>query len=226
LEQIMSTVVDTASQLSLPTWTVADLAARFGHMPDHRIRRLPPLGTATEADVIQWNEHNPSLCELVDGILVEKTVGLYESNLAYLLQQFLAAFLAKHNLGTVFGPDGMMRLRPGCIRVPDVSFVSWERLGKSLERQEAALDGGPDLAIEIISPSNTREEMQEKLSDYFEASVRQVWYVYPKPREVHVFDGPTAGSIVRSGDTLEGGSLLPGFTLPIDQLFQAQSPHS
>jgi Uma2 family endonuclease len=222
----MSTVVDSPRESSSFEWTLADLAARFGKMPDHRIRRQPPLGAATVDDAIALNERDHCLCELVDGILVEKTVGLYESNLAYLLQRFLAAFLEKHNLGTIFGPDGMMRLRPECIRIPDVSFVSWKRLGNSLARHDAAFEGGPDLAVEIISPANTREEMQEKLSDYFGANVEQVWYVYPKQREVHVFTDPVAVRVYKTGETLNGGSLLPGLALPIDQLFEIQVPRS
>ncbi len=222
----MSTVAEPDRQLSLPELTVADLAARFGKLPDHRIRRQPLAGTATEADVIVLNERDNCLCELIDGILVEKTMGLYESNLAHLLGRILGAFLAERNLGTIFGPDGMMRLWPGRIRLPDVSYVSWRRLGGALERREAALDGGPDLAVEIISPDNTREEMQEKLKDYFLANVQQVWYVYPKQREVHVHTAPDAVRVLCAGDALEGGSLLPGFVLPIDQLFDAQGPGS
>ena len=63
-------------------WTVADLQRRFGPIPFSRIRQNPPPGRATEDDVVWLNDHEDRLCELVDGILVEKTVGLEESWLA------------------------------------------------------------------------------------------------------------------------------------------------
>jgi hypothetical protein len=89
--------------------TVADLLERFGPLPIGRIRTNPPPGAATEQDVIDIEAQESRLYELVDGILVEKTVGIYESYLAARLIHLLAGFVERHRLGIVVGADGMMR---------------------------------------------------------------------------------------------------------------------
>src|SRR2546429_306786 len=96
-----------------PARTVADLLERLGNIPPERIRLQPPPGQATEADVIAIDTHEDRLCELVDGSLVEKAVGIRESLLAFALGSFLRAFIIPRNLGLLSGPDGMFRLFPG-----------------------------------------------------------------------------------------------------------------
>ena len=112
----------------LGIWTAADLVAHFGPIPLDRVRHDPLPGMATEADLLRINERHEALCELIDGVLVEKAVGNYESMLAVILGRFLSSFVAEHDLGVVLGADGMLRLRSGLVRLPDVSFVSWDRL--------------------------------------------------------------------------------------------------
>ena len=199
--------------------TVADLLDRFGPMPAGRIRTNPPPGTATEQDVIDIEARESRLCELVDGVLVEKTVGYYESHLAVQLIYFLAGFVRRHRLGVVAGEAGMMRLSAGLVRIPDVSFISWERLpGRRVPRQPIA-DLAPDLAVEVVSPGNTAREMDRKLQEYLTAGTRLVWYVLPVPQEVHVYTGERH-DVVTIDQELSGGDVLPGFTLPLRQLFE------
>ena len=199
--------------------TTADLLERFGPMPDGRIRTEPPPGTATEQDVIDIEARESRLCELVDGVLVEKTVGYYESYLAVQLGYFLAGFVRRHRLGVVAGEAGMMRLSAGLVRIPDVSFVSWNRFpGRRVPRVPIA-DLAPDLAVEVISPSNTAREMERKLQDFLAAGVRLVWYVYPRPQEVHVYTAERH-DVLTIEQELSGGDVLPGFVLPLRQLFE------
>jgi Uma2 family endonuclease len=200
-------------------WTAVDLAERFGPIPLDRIRQSPAPGTATEADVIEIQLREDRLYELVDGVLVEKTVGLYESYLAAALVELLRSFVRARKLGIVLGADGMMRLMPGLVRIPDVSFVSWDRLPGHKVPRTAMLHGAPDLAIEVISKSNTSKEMEGKLEEYFSAGVREVWYVYPNPREVHVYKSPQQRTVLGPSDSLDGGPVLPGFRLALDELF-------
>ena len=200
-------------------WTAADLVERFGPIPLARIRQDPPPGSATEEDVVQIREHEDRLCELVDGVLVEKTVGTYESYLALLIGRILGGHVEENDLGIALGADGMMRLAPGLVRIPDVAFISWQRLPERRIPRQAVWNLAPDLAVEVISKSNTPQEMQRKLQDYFAAGVRQVWYVYPATREVHVFTSADSRVELRGEQTLEGGSLLPGFRLPLERLF-------
>src|SRR5262245_45327593 len=108
--------------------TLADLLERFGPIPAARIRYDPPPGTASEQDVIALEARENRLFELVDGVLVEKVMGFYESYLAMRLGRFLLAFVEQHDLSIVAGAAGMLHLAPGLVRIPDVSFVSWARL--------------------------------------------------------------------------------------------------
>jgi Uma2 family endonuclease len=201
------------------TWTAVDLVERFGPIPLSRIRQYPAPGTATEEDVIEIELHEDRLYELVDGILVEKTVGAYESYLALLIAQFLGSFARENRLGIIMGADGMMRLSPGLVRIPDVSFISWDRLpGRKVPRTPMA-NLAPDLAVEVISKSNTAKEMENKLADYFSTGVRAVWYVYPIPREVHVYKTREQHTVLSEDRTLDGGEVLPGFRLALAELF-------
>ena len=199
--------------------TLADLLDRFGPIPAERIRTNPPPGTATEQDVIDIEERESRLCELVDGVLVEKTVGYYESYLAMRLGHFLTGFVEQHRLGIVAGEAGTLRLAPGLVRIPDVSFSSWEQLpGGRIPRQPIA-DLAPDLAVEVISPGNTPREMERKRQEYLAAGVRLVWYVLPEQQEVHVYT-VDRHEVLTIDQEISGGDVLPGFTLPLRQLFQ------
>ena len=199
--------------------TVADLLERFGPMPAERIRTSPSPGTATEQDVIDMEERESRLCELVDGVLVEKALGVYESFLAMEIGGLLREFVKRNGLGFVVGADGMMRLAPGLVRIPDVSFVSWNQLpGRRVPRVPIA-DLAPDLAVEVISPSNTTREMERKLQDFLAAGVQLVWYVLPEPQEVHVYTADRH-DVLTIDQELSGGDVLPGFVLPLRQLFE------
>src|SRR6266516_5006299 len=126
----MATVTETQSTaaLSPAKWpigfTMADLRDRLGDIPAERIVLKPAPGTATETDLIKLDGQN-LFCELIDGTLVRKTVGLYESELAVLVASLLLQFVKKHDLGKVTGTDGPYRLRPTNVRYPDAAFFSW-----------------------------------------------------------------------------------------------------
>ena len=136
----------------------------------------------------------------------------------------LANFTAEHDLGIVTGPDGTMRLMPGLVRIPDVAFVSWERFPGKVVPAEAIPDLAPDLAVEVLSEGNTKQEMERKLKDYFFAGVRLVWYVDLKKRTAEVYTSPEQGVTVTEGQSLDGGAVLPGFRLPLRQLFALLAP--
>ncbi len=200
--------------------TAVDLAERFGAIPLNRIRVNPPPGTACEDDVVEIHDRENRLCELVDGVLVEKAVGTYEAYLALLIARLLGNHVDEHNLGIVLGADGMMRLAPGLVRIPDVSFISWDRLPGGRIPHESLWNLAPNLAVEVISKGNTREEMRGKLHDCFAAGVELVWYVYPAIRQVHVFRSAEEEPVeVSEAEALEGGEVLPGFRVGLERLF-------
>lgn len=199
--------------------TVADLYKRFGAMPLDRIRFNPWPGTATEEDVVAIHDRENRLYELVDGVLLEKSMGAFESYLGLLLGRLIGNHVDKHKLGIVLGADGMLRLSPGLVRIPDVSFISWKRLGDHRLGSEAIAPLSPDLAVEVISASNSTDEMDDKLDDYFGVNVRLVWYVYPHERQVHVYASGHTPSILSTNDVLDGGDVLPGFVLDLKTFF-------
>lgn len=205
--------------------TLADLLDRLGNVPLERIRLHPAPGTATEDDVIARPGGEKRLCELVDGVLVDKPVGFHESLLATLLSSLLWRFLEEHDVGIALGADTMLRLAPGIVRLPDVSFFSWNRFPGRRLPTTAIADLAPDLAVEILSPSNTEREMTRKLHEYFAAGCRLAWYVPYGARAVRVYTDPTTVRILHDDDVLDGGDLLPGFTLRLRNWFdRAGSP--
>jgi Uma2 family endonuclease len=152
-------------------------------------------------------------------------MGFRESCLAVALTAFLKVFATQSRLGTVSGADGLMRLAPGLVRIPDVAFISWDRFpGRQIPRKPIpAL--APDLAVEVLSPSNTEEEMERKRQDYFGAGCRLVWLADPDARTVTVYTSPDQSAVLREDQTLDSGAVLPGFSLPLRQLFGELDPH-
>jgi Uma2 family endonuclease len=209
----------TIASAEPPLWTLADLLEYFGPIPAYRIRNNPPPGWATEQDVIDIEDREDRLCELVHGILVEKPMGFEESRLAVALIFFLESFVGKNNLGIVAGEAGMMRLAPGLVRIPDVSFVSYKRFAKRDKTRKKIPNIVPDLAVEVLSEGNTKKEMKTKLREYFQVGVRLVWYIDPKTRTVEVFIAPDKSVLLTEKQKLDGCDVLPGFSLSIKKLF-------
>jgi Uma2 family endonuclease len=221
-EGIMTSVSTSTAAID----TLADLLEQLGDIAPERVRFRPPPGTATEEDVLAIrNSPERRLCELVDGVLVEKAMGLRESYLAGILITILWAFVRPRNLGIVTGADGMMRLSPGLVRIPDVAFLSWSRFPNRRVPTEPIPDVVPDLAVEVLSAGNTAREMARKRQDYFAAGVQVVWQVDPRTRIVEVFTAPNQSTVLYEAQTLEGGTVLPGFTLPLQELFAELDLH-
>jgi Uma2 family endonuclease len=211
--------------------TLADVLDHLGGIPASRVWMNPPPGLATEEDLVALDARRGPICELIDGILVQKYVciaeerdmAVFESRLAVVLIYFLESYLDKINIGAAVGEGAYLRLFPGQIRAPDVSFISWKRMPNEEFPRDPIGPFAPDLAVEIISKSNTKAEMDRKLREYFEAGVRLVWYVYPESRTVHVFTSLRKSVVLTEADTLEGGKVLPGFSLSLRKWFQRAS---
>jgi Uma2 family endonuclease len=195
--------------------TLADLRKRLGGISLDRIWFRPAPGTATEKDVIEAEARENRLCELVDGTLVEKAVGFEESRLAVRLGYLINTYLVENDLGVCVGADGMMRIAPGLVRIPDLSFVSWDRLPGRESPREPIPDLAPDLAVEVLSEGNTKAEMTRKVREYFEAGVVLVWLIDPRKRTARIFSTPEKSVLVRADQSLDAGDVLPGFVLPL-----------
>jgi Uma2 family endonuclease len=208
--------------IGLTTVTIADLLDQLGGIPADRVLLKPSPGTATVQDVIDIEAKEDRLCELVDGVLVEKPMGMRESVLAMKLGALLLGFVEPRKLGVVAGADGMLQLKVALVRIPDVAFISWSRFPGGRLPTEAAPLVAPDLAVEILSPSNTKREMSRKLREYFEAGAGLVWYIDPNLRTVAVHtDAGDPKVVLSAGDILDGGAVLPSFKLSLADLFSA-----
>jgi Uma2 family endonuclease len=198
----------------------AELLERIGNVPLDRVSMKPPAGMATEEDVLAARlRPGKRLYELVDGVLVEKTMGTKESLLAGLILHWLWDFLEEHDLGQALGADGYLRLMPGLVRIPDVSFITWEHWPSEDIFEGSVAEVAPDLAVEVLSKKNTRGEIQRKLRDYFLSGTQLVWVIQPRTQTAQVYTSPTDCRRIGKNGTLDGGVVLPGFTLPLAKLF-------
>jgi Uma2 family endonuclease len=203
---------------SPPVVTLSDLLERLGGISPDRVRFDPLPGTATEDDVVRLERRENRLYELVEHVLVEKVTGYRESMVAGAILAALRAFVIPRRLGFVSGPDGMMRLFPGLVRIPDVAFVSRQRIPGDVPTAPIP-DLLPDLAVEVISAGNTRAEMSRKRTEYFEAGVRLLWFVDPDAQTATAYTGPDNSHALSRNDSLDGGAVLPGFRLSLNDLF-------
>ena len=208
-----------------PWETIADLVERLGNIPLRRIRMTPAPGTATEADLLEAEQRYHSLFELVDGILVEKGMGYRESILACVISSLFIDFVDPRNLGVVSGADGFLRLFPGLVRAPDVAFASWDRFPDRKIPKEPIPTLAPDLVVEILSESNTDQEMERKRGEYFSRGVSVVWEIDPRARTATVYHRAGAVTVLKEGDRLDGGDILPGFSLELSELFAKLDRH-
>jgi Uma2 family endonuclease len=204
--------------------TVADLLDDLGGVAPARVRCNPPPGTATEKDLLAIHERTGRMYELVDGVLVEKAMGYLESSLASDLITLINLFLREHDLGFVAGEAGAMRLMPGLVRIPDVSFVSWDQLPSRDRPRHKIARIPPALAVEVLSAGNTPKEMRRKMREYFLAGTRAVWFVDLKRRTVCVYTAPDESTVLGEGQAVTGGTVLPGLTLPVRDIFARIPP--
>lgn len=160
--------------------------------------------------------------EYACGEVVQKPMPDYpHSKLQAFLIVLLYSFLAQTKLGEVlpefrciFGPRGRERAV-----VPDLVYVSNERLPRLHRGEDRHLRAAPDLAIEILSPGQPVGRFVDKLLFYLRHGVRLVWVLDPVERTVLVLRPDDDGLLLSAGDTIEGGDLLPGFQVPVDEIF-------
>ena len=198
---------------------LAEVLRGLGGLSPERVRLHPTPGEATEDDVTRIESSDDRLFELVDGVLVEKTGDIGQSLLAASLASSLLSYVDGKDLGVVLGGVAALRLRPGLVRIPDVSFISWDQMPSGEFPSQLIPDLYPDLAVEVLSDSNTAAEMERKLAEYFEAGCRLVWIVDPKTHTADIYTSPTDCQHLRASQSLDGGDVLPGFKLPLKELF-------
>jgi Uma2 family endonuclease len=205
---------------------MAEIWFRAGQVPMERIIMRPTPGTATLDDAVKSKDTLNVSCELVDGILVAKTMGYFESKIALALAFFIQQYLEKHPIGEVAGADGPCETLPNHARKPDVSFTSFARIRSQSKPTRKALPFSPDLAVEVLSESNTSAEMEKKLNEYFATGARLVWYVEPELRTARAYTSVDQWEDIGPNGILRGHDVLPGFELSLVKLFERAAPQS
>lgn len=201
--------------------TVEELAARVGAIPYWRIRTVPPPGEATEDDVERVRREDGALCELIDGVLVEKAVSSKTSIVGMELGRLLGNFVIPRKLGWIQGSDGFTWLAVIQLRAPDVAFVRRNQRAGGKLPDRGYDDVAPALVVEVFSPGNTAKEMERKRREFFAAGTELFWIVYPDRQEIEVFTEPETHRLLKQDDTLDGGTVLPGFSVKVGEIFAA-----
>ncbi|HUP02196.1 MAG TPA: Uma2 family endonuclease [Gemmatimonadota bacterium] len=157
--------------------------------------------------------------ELVRGKVVrEPLAGFEHGTIGMRIGSILDRFVREHGLGEVVGADAGFVLfdEPPTVRAPDIAFVAANRLTFDLEKFAPV---APDLAVEIVSPTNTVSEIQAKVMDYLDAGTRVVWVVEPRSRSVTVYRSREEIRLLTEKGELDGGEVLPGFRLRVSEIF-------
>ena len=165
--------------------------------------------------------------ELVEGRLITMTpAGGLHGRLIVRLTTALDTFVEEHDLGAVFAADTGFHLArtPDTVRAPDISFVTKERV-LDVGLTTGFWPGPPDLAGEVVSPSDSMAEVQSKAQEYLRKGVRLVWVVLPEKRAVAVYRPGAPSETLSEHDVLDGGEVVPGFRYPLARLFAVKPRH-
>jgi Uma2 family endonuclease len=158
--------------------------------------------------------------ELVRGEVVRQmptghSHGIIESLITF----FLTHFVRQHRSGHVMnGEVGIyIQRNPDTVRAADVAFISNERYQQV--QSPSYLDVAPELVVEIMSPSDSWSDVHEKLADYFVAGVTTIWVVDPQLEQIHIYRALDEVTLLTKADELTGGEILPGFQVPLTDVF-------
>lgn len=177
----------------------------------------PRAGDRMTADDLMTLPKQDARYELVHGeLVVIPPAGARHGQIGVRLVISLGTYVDAHGLGQVLGPDtGFLLARdPDTVRAPDVSFIVASRVPAE-GMSPGYVDGAPDLAVEVVSPSDTLYEVDEKVAEYLAAGTRLVWVVNPKRRTIAIHAPHAPITVLDEQDVLDGGDVVPGFRCAI-----------
>jgi len=159
--------------------------------------------------------------ELVRGELIEVSPsGFHSAEIGSTIGAFLFNFVRQHRLGAVTNGEGgyILARGPDTVRAPDAAFIRADRVPQGADR-DFFVRHPPDLAVEVMSHTDRLRDLRAKCLEYLDAGVRLVWLVEPKPQRVTVYLPDRSTRTLGISDTLDGGDVLPGFNLPLAEVF-------
>jgi|ERR1043165_2631493 Uma2 family endonuclease len=178
--------------------------------------------TWTEEELLALPKDNGKY-ELVDGELVRMAPSGYEhSDVCIELGVRLRPFARTNKLGRVLEGQAGFWMKSGNLRAPDLSFVSKDRERKLERLPTGFFNGAPDLAVEVLSPSDRMTDLMKRIVDYFESGAKLAWVINPKTKTVSIYRSPTAVRVLGETDVLTGEDVVPGFTIRIRELFDLE----
>ena len=160
--------------------------------------------------------------EIINGELIDMgNSGALHGYVCSLALAALAGYILPRKLGVILDSSTAFKMKNGNKRSPDIAFFAKERLQGIAVLPSGYLEGAPDLAVEVLSPGNTVEEIEDKLTEYFENGSRLVWVIHPTQHYVLVYrSAQEPDRLLKGKDSLDGEEVIPGFTLAIADLFQ------
>ncbi len=200
----------------LRPYSLAALHRKLGGVPLDRIIMNPAPGTATEKDLARWSG---PICELIDGVLVEKAMGTREDMLALYIARLMGNVVDAKDLGVVLGGQGYIKFHRGLIRAPDVTFIPWSSMPNGELPKEAYWAVTPGLIVEVLSPGNRRAEIDRKLAEFFTLGCPLAWIIDPKTQTARVYTAPKTYVEFDSTGILDANPVLPGFKLALAETF-------
>ncbi len=159
--------------------------------------------------------------ELVEGEFISMSpAGFMHGRIALKIGTYLNLFVLKHKLGEAYAAETgfILKRNPDTVRAPDVAFVTAERAARQ-SQETGFFEGAPDLAVEVISPSETMDEIENKLFDYLNAGTQVVWLVFPRTQSITAYRSLTDIRTYSVEDAIDCAELLPGFTLTVKEIF-------
>ena len=179
------------------------------------------LMTVEELLAIPREDYRGYRCELIRGELTKTmSAGFAHGAQAVNIIVNLGAYVARHSLGRVVTAETtfLLETAPDHARIPDVGFVRQERVS-SLDEMTGAFRGAPDIAVEVISPTDRLTRVADKVQDWLEHGTRMVVVVNPRNRtvQVHTPDGVVE---LTEADALDGGDVVPGWSMPVADIFK------
>jgi Uma2 family endonuclease len=157
--------------------------------------------------------------ELLDGDLIMSPVHADHGKICARLCAMLVTFSESRKLGEVYDSSTGFRLTDDLLLSPDISFVSKARLKKIELKPDKFLAGGPDLVVEVLSPSDRMAQISRKLEHYFEHGTKLAWLVNLRKQQVHIYTADSIESLTDLDDVLTGGAVLPGFKCKLRKIF-------
>jgi Uma2 family endonuclease len=173
----------------------------------------------SEKELLSLPDHGKKV-ELVQGEIVMSPAGIDHESIGASLLAALKPYVRNNRLGIVLGSSAGYWMKSGNLRSPDVSFLAKKRLQGLKRPPKGFFQGAPDLAVEILSPDDTVQRIHQRIGEYFESGTRLVWVINPEEMSVVVYHSPQPDRLLRAGELLDGEGLIPGFSVPISELFE------